>query len=177
MAAGRAGERDPDVTVLERGPSLARKLRISGKSRGNITNTADLADFIEAFGPNGRFLYGAFSRFFRDDLLRLLGQLGVPTKTERGGRVFPASDRAEDVAAALERWIKRMGVVLTYGAPDVFSSGGVNALRTLQDAYTFSGARIVGMVYGTGGDPAAIAKNAPLLREARQLGRDLVAEG
>ena len=72
---------------------------------------------------------------------------------------------------------KRIGIVLTYGAPDVFSSGGVNALRALQDATTFAGAKIIGMVYGTGGDPAAIAKNAPLLREARQLGRDLVAEG
>jgi multimeric flavodoxin WrbA len=71
---------------------------------------------------------------------------------------------------------KRIGVVLTYGASDVFSSGGVNALRTLQDAYTFAGAKIIGMVYGTGGEPADMATNAALLEEAQQLGRDLLKE-
>lgn len=114
MAAGRAAERGATVTIVERGPMLARKLRISGKGRGNISNASDLDDFIAAFGPNGKFLYGAFTRFFRDDLLRLLGDLGVATKTERGGRIFPASDRAEDVAAALERWGRRLGVEVRY---------------------------------------------------------------
>ena len=71
---------------------------------------------------------------------------------------------------------KRVGIVLTYGAPDIFSSGGVNALRTCQDAYTFVGARIVGMIYGSGGDPGDIAKNAALLESADQLGRRLVAD-
>ncbi len=110
MAAGRAAECGADVVLLEKGPKLARKLRISGKGRGNITNTADLPEFIEAFAPNGKFLYGAFSRFFRDDLLDLLGRFGVETKVERGGRVFPVSDRAADVADALERWMESVGV-------------------------------------------------------------------
>jgi hypothetical protein len=110
MAAGRAAECGASVTLLERGPRLARKLRISGKGRGNITNTADIGEFIEAFAPNGKFLYGAFSRFFRDDLIDLLRGLGVETKVERGGRVFPESDRAADVADAMERWIESRGV-------------------------------------------------------------------
>lgn len=110
MAAGRAAECGADVVLLEKGPRLGRKLRISGKGRGNITNTADVARFVEAFAPNGKFLYGAFSRFFRDDLLDLLGRFGVQTKVERGGRVFPVSDRAADVAEALERWITSVGV-------------------------------------------------------------------
>jgi len=110
MAAGRAAECGADVVLLEKGPRLGRKLRISGKGRGNITNTADVAGFIEAFAPNGKFLYGAFSRFFRDDLLDLLGRFGVQTKVERGGRVFPVSDRAADVAEALERWTASVGV-------------------------------------------------------------------
>lgn len=71
---------------------------------------------------------------------------------------------------------KRIGIVLAYGAPDIFSSGGVNALRTFQDAYTFAGARIVGMVYGTGGEPDAIGTNQPLLESAAQLGKALVAD-
>ena len=110
MAAGRAAECGADVVLLEKGPKLARKLMISGKGRGNITNTADLNEFIEAFAPNGKFLYGAFSRFFKDDLLDLLRRYGVQTKVERGGRVFPESDRAGDVADALERWMASSGV-------------------------------------------------------------------
>jgi predicted Rossmann fold flavoprotein len=114
LAAGRAAELRAEAVVIERGPALARKLRISGKGRGNITNTAEMKEFIAAFGPNGKFLYGAFYRFFRDDLLQLLKRLGVATKVERGGRVFPASDKAEDVAAALEKWILRLGVTIKY---------------------------------------------------------------
>ena len=114
LAAGRAAEGGAEVVVIERGPVLARKLRISGKGRGNITNTAEMKEFIAAFGPNGKFLYGAFSRFSRDDLLQLLKRLGVATKIERGGRVFPTSDKAEDVAAALEKWILRLGVTIKY---------------------------------------------------------------
>lgn len=110
LAAGSAAEAGADVLLLEKGPALARKLRISGKGRGNITNTADMQRFVDAFGPNGKFLYGAFSRFFRDDLLALLDRFGVATKVERGGRVFPASDRAGDVADALGTWLNELGV-------------------------------------------------------------------
>ncbi len=112
LAAGRAAELGARVIVLEKGPVAARKLRISGKGRGNITSTAELNGFIEAFSPNGKFLYGAFSRFFRDDLLKLLAGLGVQTKVERGGRVFPVSDRAGDVADALLKWMTGNGAQL-----------------------------------------------------------------
>lgn len=110
LAAGRAAECGVEAVLLEKGSKLGRKLRICGKGRGNITNTAELKEFIEAFAPNGKFLYGAFSRFFRDDLLDLLHGQGVETKVERGGRVFPESDRAGDVADALERWMESAGV-------------------------------------------------------------------
>lgn len=110
LAAGRAAQCGASVLLLEKGPRLGRKLRISGKGRGNITNSADLPEFIDAFAPNGKFLYGVFSRFFRDDLLDLLRQMGVETKVERGGRVFPVSDRAGDVADALDRWMGQCGV-------------------------------------------------------------------
>lgn len=126
LAAGRAAECGADVLLVEKGPKLARKLRISGKGRGNITNTADLPEFIEAFAPNGKFLYGAFSRFFRDDLLDLLRRFGVETKMERGGRVFPMSDKASDVADALEGWLASTGasVRLNTRAKSISSSVG-----------------------------------------------------
>ncbi len=109
MAAGRAAQCGAQALLLERGPKLARKLRISGKGRGNITNAADIQEFIDAFYPNGKFLYGAFSRFFRDDLIEILRSQGVETKVERGGRIFPISDKAADVADAIERWMVQAG--------------------------------------------------------------------
>jgi len=110
LAAIGAAEAGARVTLLERGPKTGRKLRLTGKGRCNITNTAGVERFIRAFGPNGRFLYGAFSRFFRDDILGLLDRMGVPSKAERGGRVFPTSDSAVDVAEAIERRLADLGV-------------------------------------------------------------------
>ena len=115
MAAGKAAECGAEAILLEKGPALGRKLRICGKGRGNITNTADLQRFIEAFSPNGKFLYGAFSRFFRDDLLDLLQRYDLKVKTERGGRVFPVTDHAADVVHALERWMSSVGVDIRTG--------------------------------------------------------------
>ncbi len=110
LAAISAAERCARVTLVERGPKTGRKLRLTGKGRCNITNAAGIERFIKAFGPNGRFLYGAFSRFFRDDIIALLSRMGVPTKAERGGRIFPVSDSALDVANALERRVAELGV-------------------------------------------------------------------
>lgn len=115
LAAGRAAESGARVVLLERNNNLGRKLRITGKGRGNVTNTAGMEDLIAAFGPNGKFLYGAFSRFSNKDLIDLLNRLGVPTKVERGGRVFPASDRAAGVVEALESWIRKLGVDIRTG--------------------------------------------------------------
>lgn len=106
MAAGSAAEQGARVVVLEKGPQVGRKLRIAGKGRANITNTAELQEFIKAFGDNGKFLYGVFSRFFSGDLISLFERLGVKTKVERGGRVFPESDSAEQITEALKQWVQ-----------------------------------------------------------------------
>ncbi|HET6461241.1 MAG TPA: NAD(P)/FAD-dependent oxidoreductase [Syntrophales bacterium] len=105
MAAGRAAEMGAHVTLLERTGTLGKKILISGKTRCNLTNARDLDHFISMYGPNGRFLYGAFHRFFRDDLISFLGRYGVGTKIERGGRVFPVSDSAEDVVSAFKKYL------------------------------------------------------------------------
>ena len=115
LAAGHAAESGAKVVLLERNSILGKKLRITGKGRGNVTNTAAIEEFVAAFGPTGKFLYGAFSRFSNDDLISLLDRLGVPTKIERGGRVFPRSDRAADVADALERWLRDLKVDIRLG--------------------------------------------------------------
>jgi predicted Rossmann fold flavoprotein len=115
MAAGRAAERGASVLLLEKMPTPGRKILISGKTRCNLTNTRELEDFISAYGVNGRFLYGVFHQFFRDDLLEFMRRYGVVTKGERGGRVFPASDDAADVVRAFLKYLDEFDVELRTG--------------------------------------------------------------
>jgi len=117
MAAGQAAGMGAETLLLEKMNRPGRKLRITGQGRCNLTNVASLADFIARFGPNGRFLRQAFSQFFTDDLLAFFDGLGVRTVTERGGRVFPASDQAQDVVDALAQWVGKQGVTVRTGSP------------------------------------------------------------
>ncbi len=117
MAAGRAGELGAPVLLVEKTPKLGNKLRITGKGRCNLTNVAQWEDFIAHFGPNGRFLYGAFSRFFVDDLRAFFANRGVPTVVERGGRVFPAANDADPVADALVAYMRAGSVALRRRTP------------------------------------------------------------
>lgn len=89
MAAGIAAADGAEVLVLEKMPRTLLKLGISGKGRCNITNVAQIPDFISHFGPNGRFLRQAFHRFFSSELLALLQQAGVRVTTERGDACSP----------------------------------------------------------------------------------------
>ena len=115
LAAGRAAERVARVLLIEKTDGPGKKLLISGKGRCNLTNARELEGFISMFGPNGRFLYGAFHRWFREELLAFLGRYGVATKVERGGRIFPASDDAADIVNALRRYLADNGVDLKTG--------------------------------------------------------------
>jgi len=117
MAAGRAAQCGAAVLLLEKTGRLGNKLRITGKGRCNVTNQAELREFITHFGPQGRFLYRAFSRFFHEDLRAFLQQRGVPTVIERGGRVFPYSNEAEDVVRALTAYLTEGRVEIRYRAP------------------------------------------------------------
>jgi len=115
MAAGRAAEAGAAVLLLEKTDGPGKKILVSGKSRCNLTNSRELGDFLSMFGPNGRFLHGAFHRYFREDLLAFLGRYGVRTKIERGGRIFPVSDNAADVVDAFRRHLEEQGVELLTG--------------------------------------------------------------
>lgn len=110
MAAGKASEAGADTLLLEKMKRPARKLCITGKGRCNITNIADLPDFIAHFGKTGSFLRQAFWRFFAPDLMDFFRAIELELVTERGGRVFPASGKAPDVLAALLQWLERGGV-------------------------------------------------------------------
>lgn len=105
----------------------ARKLRITGKGRCNITNIAPVNDFISHFGKNGKFIYSAISRFGVDDLIALLNDLGIETIIERGGRVFPASSNAQDVVDCLADWVKSLNVHIRTSMPvtEISANNGV----------------------------------------------------
>jgi predicted Rossmann fold flavoprotein len=104
------------VLILERNRVLGKKLAITGKGRANVTNVRPLDEFVQAFGPSGRFLYPAFESFFSDDLVAFLAEAGLHLKTERGGRVFPVTDKAQDVVQALGMLLVRDGVETLYSA-------------------------------------------------------------
>ena len=104
MAAGRAAETGASVLLLEKTDQPGKKILISGKTRCNLTNSKELDEFITMYGMNGNFLYRALNHYFRSELLEFLSRYGVETKTERGGRIFPVSDNAEDVVKAFKRY-------------------------------------------------------------------------
>jgi predicted Rossmann fold flavoprotein len=110
MAAGQAALLGANVKVFEKMPRPGRKICITGKGRCNITNVAELPDFIAHFGKNGKFLRQAFSVFFAPDTMEFFESLGLDLVIERGGRVFPASGLAPDVLRVLLKWAKEVGV-------------------------------------------------------------------
>ncbi|MCC0667132.1 NAD(P)/FAD-dependent oxidoreductase [Clostridioides sp. ZZV14-6153] len=110
IAASTASERGFDVTLIEKNHKLGKKLAITGKGRCNITNDCDIEELIENVPTNGKFLYSAFYTFTNDDVISMFNNLGVKTKTERGKRVFPESDKAFDVVKALEKQVKNKKV-------------------------------------------------------------------
>ena len=112
MSAAVAASNGSNVVLIEKNNTLGKKLLITGKGRCNITNAAPIEDFIKNVPVNGNFLYSAFYSFTNDDLIALLGKLGLETKVERGERVFPVSDKSSDVLLALKKMLARYKVKL-----------------------------------------------------------------
>lgn len=112
IAAVHAARGGHEVTLLERNEKLGKKLYITGKGRCNVTNTADRDAFFAHVLRNPRFLYSAFSHYDNLALMDEIECAGVPLKTERGGRVFPASDKSSDVLRACERMLREAGVTV-----------------------------------------------------------------
>lgn len=110
MCSAVAAERGLDIILLEPNKILGRKLRITGKGRCNVTNNCDIKEFLTNIPGDGRFLYSALNRLSPHDTMELFEGLGLKLKTERGNRVFPVSDNANDVAGTLQRYMHRNGV-------------------------------------------------------------------
>ena len=114
-AAGMAGavfaaEKGSEVHVFEKNEKLGKKLFITGKGRCNFTNAADAEVFFSSVVRNPKFLYSGFYSFTNEQVIDFFEGLGVKTKIERGGRVFPASDHSSDIIQALKRKMEKLGV-------------------------------------------------------------------
>ena len=114
MAAVTAAQNGAEVLLLEKNDRLGKKLLITGKGRCNVTNTALLQDFVKNIPGNGRFLYSVFSKFFNWDTWSFFEELNVPLKEERGGRVFPVSDKAIDIVNAFVNLLYSLAVQIKY---------------------------------------------------------------
>ena len=114
MAAVQAARFGKSVLLFEKNDNIGRKLRITGKGRCNVTNDSPTEEHLRNIPVNPRFMYSAFSMFGAEETKSFFEELGVPLKTERGNRVFPVSDNAEDIVAAFGRELKRLGVKIMH---------------------------------------------------------------
>ena len=112
FAAVHAARYGKSVLLFEKNERLGRKLRITGKGRCNVTNNSPAEEHMRNIPVNPRFMYSSFAGFDAECTMRFFEELGVPLKTERGNRVFPVSDRADDIADALAREMKALNVTV-----------------------------------------------------------------
>ena len=110
MAAVTAAQSGAEVILFEKNDRLGKKLRITGKGRCNVTNDCDKNEFLSNVASNSKFLFASISRFSTADTKEFFENLGVPLKTERGKRVFPQSDKAQDIVFAMENACVDSGV-------------------------------------------------------------------
>lgn len=122
MAAIRASQLQQDVTLIEKNPTLGKKLLLSGKGRCNLTNLCDLDTFLERFPKNGQFLRDAFNKFFNRDLMNFFEKRGLGLKVERQLRVFPVTDRSGSIVGVLQKELLHNKVKIIYKAAmkDIF---------------------------------------------------------
>lgn len=107
MSAISAAREGNTVILLEKNNSLGKKLLITGKGRCNITSSINIEDFIKNIPGNGKFLYSSFQNFTNEDIINLIENNGIKVKQERGNRIFPTTDKAEDVLKCFIKEIKK----------------------------------------------------------------------
>ena len=117
MAAIKAAENGADVTILEKMKRPGKKMLITGKGRCNITNAATVPEIIKNIHGNGKFLNSSMRAYDNEDVIYFFESQGVPTKVERGQRVFPVSDKAQDVVDAMVHRLHELGVKIETDSP------------------------------------------------------------
>lgn len=171
LCAAELAERGVDVVVIERNSKCGKKLFITGKGRCNVTNDCDVPTYLSKIVTNPKFMYSAAYGFSPSDAIALFsGKLGLALKTERGGRVFPVSDKSSDVIKALEKYMRVSGVRVKYDerATAVCVEGG-KAVAVVTDKAQYAADAVVvatgGITYpstGSTGDGYRFARDLGL---------------
>lgn len=167
MAAVQAARLGKSVLMFERNDHIGRKLRITGKGRCNVTNNSPVETHMANIPVNPRFLYSAFSNFNAYDTMNFFEEIGVPLKTERGNRVFPVSDKAEDIVNAFSRELKKLNVkIINRHVTGLIADNGIcTGVRTETGEYKANSVLIAcgGKSYpntGSTGDGYLLAQSA-----------------
>ncbi len=168
MAAGMAAQKGAKVLMLEKMFRPGRKLRITGKGRCNLTNLNPIEDFLDHVGENKDFLRPAFSKMFSEELINFFHSINIKTKTERGKRVFPHSEKAQDVVDGMTKWLQKVKVQTRSNArvtQFIFKDNQIQGVK-LQNGQEFHGRSVIlctgGMSYpvtGSTGDGYNLAKS------------------
>lgn len=138
LAGIAAAQNGAQVTIFEKMRLPGKKIMITGKGRCNITNACEIPEFIKNIPGNGRFLNSALHRFTNDDIVLLLESHGLQTKVERGGRIFPVSDKAKDVVDTLVRIFTEAGGKLQLDTKVIeilAKDGQVTGVKTISGVY------------------------------------------
>lgn len=170
LAAVAAAGNGHEVHVFEKNEKLGKKLYITGKGRCNLTNACDMDTLFSSVCTNEKFLYSAFYGFTNQDAMAFFEKAGVPIKTERGGRVFPVSDKSADVIDALKRRMKKEGVRFHLNAEvkEVRTEDGRASGILLADGSSIRGDAVI---VATGGlSYASTGSTGDGYRFARELG-------
>ena len=137
MAAGSASALGADVLLLEKNQKVGRKIAITGKGRCNLTNNCDVQTFIRNVPTNGKFLYSAINNFTPYDAVEFFEDRGLKTKTERGNRVFPLSDRALDVVDTMRDYALENGaeIINDTAVALIIKDGEIKGVKTENGKY------------------------------------------
>ena len=170
-AAGEAVRLGCDVTLIEHTNLPGKKILVTGKGRCNVTNDCDEQEFLRHVRTNPRFLFSAIAAFPPQKTMQWMESLGVPLKTERGRRVFPVSDKAEDIRRALFHWSNGARLVYAQAEALIVENGQAVGVKTAD------GQRIYGdgVLIATGGvSYPATGSTGDGYRLAEQAGHTIV---
>lgn len=173
VAAGFASSRHKNVKLFEKNNKLGKKLFITGKGRCNITNNTDIENFLDNVTTNKDFLYSALYSFTNTDILSLLSNYNLKTKVERGGRVFPVSNKSSDVIKAFEKFLteKDVNIILNKEVNKIIYKNGFFVLE-FKDGSNESFDKII---IATGGKSYPVTgSTGDGYRFARYLGHSII---
>ncbi len=170
FAAANADKTDGEVYLFEKNKVCGKKLLITGKGRCNVTNVCQVSDFFKNIPVNSRFMYSSLNTFTNQDTMDFFENLGVPLKVERGGRVFPVSDKASDIRDALLKKAKENAVLINTEIKEIQKSYSVFKVITDQKDWEFDK-----VIIATGGASYRLTgSTGDGYRFARSLGHTIV---